>query len=86
MPYTIIENFKAGMVRNVVPLGLPAGSLVQLTNGHVSQAGEIENNKTSEVVAKMEPNPFYGLLATSLKLYTFGSVEIPGMGMPIVED
>lgn len=80
MPYSIIENFKAGQVANTHVLSARAGSLLTAYNVHITQSGEIEKR---EDIALLERYPitapyqyeFFGLLATVDKLYTFGSKD-----------
>ena len=80
MPYTVIENFKSGLVRNNTSLNMPPGSLYQADDVHVSQSGELEKRQDFQELELYlgEDNQwmFYGLVATTTKLYVFGSENL----------
>jgi len=79
MAYTILENFKAGMVRNNTPVSNQPGSLYLARNVHLTQAGEIEKRQDILLLerwaAASTENQFFGLVATSDAIYTFGSED-----------
>lgn len=77
MAYLVVENFSAGLDTRRHPLTARPGTLQVLKNAHVSRGGEIEKRKSFEIVNNyynpLFTHPFYGLQATSDKIYTFTS-------------
>jgi len=73
MAYTVIENFKSGMVRYATVMSLPPGSLYEASNGHITPGGEFEKRTDAAMMEKLQMTTSGGLLATNLGLYTFGS-------------
>ena len=42
MPYIIIEDFRGGLDKRRMDVHAPPGSLIELTNAHITRGGEIE--------------------------------------------
>ena len=64
MSYQVVTNFAGGLDARKFFLSLPAGTLTQLINGHITQGGEIEKRKE-----------FYQIALPSGNGYTFGAQE-----------
>ncbi len=89
MPYIVVENFSAGLDTRRHPLTARPGTLQKLKNAHISRGGEIEKRKAFVPINSTNESifvrPFFGLQATSDKIYTFtdfwnhqtGSNELP---------
>lgn len=54
MSYQVIENFKNGLDARKLELGAPAGTLVELKNGHITNGGEIEKRKAFPLFADLD--------------------------------
>lgn len=78
MAYFVIENFKQGLDTRRFELSASPGSLVEIKNAHITQAGDIEKRKAFSLFATLPANTF-GLEATSAGLVVFGSVLEPTM-------
>lgn len=78
MPYIVIENFNGGMDTRKLPATGTPGTLLELTNAHITRGGEIEKRKAFAPFAEL-PNGTFGLAATQDSLFTFGSVANPGV-------
>lgn len=78
MPYSILENFSAGLDSRHHFLTSKPGSLEALTNGHITRGGDIEKRKAFEI-HKTLPDGTFGIEVTSGGLVTFGSGADPGV-------
>lgn len=80
MPYTLIEHFRAGLDARRPAIVGEDGSLVALTNAHITAGGDIEQMQRLVVAASL-PNGTYGLHALDDRLWVFGTASEPS-GMP----
>lgn len=75
MAYIVVENFSAGLDTRRHPLTARPGTLQKLVNAHLSRGGEIEKRKAFVPINSTNQTiftrPFFGLQATSDKIYTF---------------
>jgi len=79
MAYFLIEDFKAGLDARRMAVSSVPGSLLELTNAHITRGGEIEKRPAFVPVSSL-PSDSFGLHAVGTALYTFGSaasVTIP---------
>lgn len=74
MPYLVVENFRAGLDTRRLYETSPAGTLIELTNAHISQGGEIEQRKAFVLDATLPAN-CYGLYGFRGEILVFGSDE-----------
>ena len=78
MPYILVEDFKGGLDTRRTNVTSVPGSLVTLTNAHISRGGEIEKRKafvelaTLPVDSNGDPQTV-GLAAGGGQIYCFGS-------------
>lgn len=80
MSYVIIDNFSAGVDRSRPIYALPAGTLWECINAHITRGGDIEKRKA--FVAKYQlPIGTMGLATTEDNIYVFGSIASPA-GIP----
>jgi len=79
MPYFLIEDFKAGLDTRRMAVSSVPGSLLQLTNAHITRGGEIEKRPAFVPVSSL-PAGSFGLHAVGTSLYTFGSAA--GVTLP----
>ena len=70
--YLLIEDFKFGLDTRKFMLNSPPGTLVTLTNGHITPGGEIEKRKAFTRTAL--PSNSFGLEVTDAGFVVFGSV------------
>lgn len=78
MPYIVIENFNGGMdTRRMAASGTP-GTLLELTNAHITRGGEIEKRKAYTAHATLSSTTT-GLAADKDGLVSFGSAAAPAM-------
>lgn len=78
MPYIVIENFNGGMdTRRMAAAGTP-GTLLELTNAHITRGGEIEKRKAYSAFASL-PSGTRGLARDADGLIVFGSGADPGV-------
>lgn len=81
MPYILVEDFKGGLDTRRTNVTSVPGSLVTLTNAHISRGGEIEKRKafvelaTLPVDSNGDPQTV-GLAAGGGQIYCFGSDPI----------
>lgn len=72
MPYIIIEDFRGGLDKRRMDVHAPPGSLIELTNAHISRGGEIEKRPAFVEVCDL-PSETVGLVSGGGSLYTFGT-------------
>ncbi len=82
MPYVIVENFKGGMDGRRMDVTASPGTLVSLTNAHITRGGEIEKRPAFVELCTLPANTF-GLAASASTLYTFGSVSAGSITLPV---
>ena len=73
MSYFVIEDFKSGLDSRRLAVSSVPGSLVTLTNAHVTRGGEIEKRPAFVEVCPL-PADTFGLASVGNELFTFGSV------------
>lgn len=76
MAYFVIEDFKAGLDTRRMAVSSVPGSLLELTNAHISRGGEIEKRPAFVQVCPLPANTF-GLAAVGTNMYIFGSIAPP---------
>lgn len=74
MSYEVIQNFAGGLDARKFFLSLPAGTLIALVNGHITQGGEIEKRKLFLPVNA--PLNTFGAEPLDDSIVVFGSREI----------
>ena len=72
MPYVLVEDFRGGLDSRRTNVTSVPGSLVQLTNAHITRGGEIEKRRAFVKLADL-PSDTLGLAAAGGQIYTFGS-------------
>lgn len=72
MPYIIIEDFRGGLDKRRMDVHAPPGSLIELTNAHITRGGEIEKRPAFVEVCDL-PSQTVGLVSGGGSLYTFGT-------------
>ena len=72
MPYILVEDFRGGLDARRTNVTAPPGSLVTLTNAHITRGGEIEKRPAFVELATLPTNTI-GLAATGGQIYVFGS-------------
>ena len=72
MAYVLVEDFRAGLDTRRTNVTSVPGSLVTLTNAHISRGGEIEKRKAFVKLADL-PSNTTGLAAAAGQIYVFGS-------------
>ena len=72
MPYVLVEDFRGGLDSRRTNVTSVPGSLVQLTNAHITRGGEIEKRRAFVKLADL-PSDTMGLAAAGGQIYTFGS-------------
>lgn len=78
MPYIVIENFNGGMdTRRMAVAGTP-GTLLELTNAHITRGGEIEKRKAFASRYSL-PSGTVGMAADKDGVVVFGSGVDPGV-------
>ena len=77
MSYSVVENFKAGVDRTRPIYALPAGSLWECINAHISRGGDIEKRKAFFEKYVLPEGATVGFAATDTALYVFGSSDTP---------
>ena len=73
MSYFVIEDFKSGLDSRRMTVSSVPGSLVTLTNAHITRGGEIEKRPSFVEVCPL-PSDTFGLASVGNELFTFGSV------------
>lgn len=76
MAYFVIEDFKAGLDARRMAVSSVPGSLLQLTNAHITRGGEIEKRPAFVTECDLPANT-YGLAAVGTNMYIFGSIPTP---------
>lgn len=72
MPYILVEDFRSGLDARRMNVTSNPGTLVTLTNAHITRGGEIEKRPAFVNLADLPSNTF-GLAAAGGQIYTFGS-------------
>ena len=72
MPYILVEDFRSGLDARRMNVTSNPGTLVTLTNAHITRGGEIEKRPAFVNLAALPSNTF-GLAAAGGQIYTFGS-------------
>ena len=78
MSYFVIEDFKAGLDTRRMAVSSVPGSLLKLTNAHISRGGEIEKRPAFVQVCPLPANTF-GLASVGTNMYIFGSIAAPAL-------
>ena len=73
MPYLDITDFRSGLDSRKYKLALPAGTLTDLVNGHITAGGEIEKRKA--FLPFNRPTGTFGAEPSDLGIVVFGSRE-----------
>ena len=73
MPYVYISDFRGGLDKRRMDLTSVPGTLVTLTNAHITRGGEIEKRPAFVSLATL-PSNTTGLAAAGGQIYVFGSV------------
>lgn len=81
MPYTVIEDFTAGVDLRKMSITAPAGSLRACENAFINAGGEIEKRKTLTAVGTL-PAGTHGLSFLNDKVVVFGTASGPAGGLP----
>lgn len=81
MPYTIIEDFTAGLDLRKMNITAKPGSLRQCENAFINAGGEIEKRKTITAVGTL-PAGTVGLGFLNNKVVVFGTAAGPAGGLP----
>jgi hypothetical protein len=72
MPYTIVDNFSAGLDSRRHVLNSKAGTLAKISNAHITRGGEIEKRKKFELFDLFEgTDQVYGMESASDGIYCF---------------
>ena len=72
MPYILVEDFRGGLDARRINVTAAPGSLVTLTNAHITRGGEIEKRPAFVELATLPSNTI-GLAASGGQIYVFGS-------------
>ena len=72
MPYILVEDFRGGLDARRLNVTAAPGTLVELTNAHITRGGEIEKRPAFVELADLPSNTI-GLAATGGQIYVFGS-------------
>lgn len=76
MPYTIVDNFSAGLDSRRHILNSKPGTLAKISNAHITRGGEIEKRKKFELFDIFEnTDQVYGLEASSDGIYCFTHLD-----------
>jgi hypothetical protein len=81
MPYVYISDFRGGLDKRRMDLTSVPGTLVQLTNAHITRGGEIEKRPAFVSLATL-PSNTTGLAAAGGQIYVFGSVAAGSVTFP----
>lgn len=71
MPYILVEDFRGGLDTRRSNVTATPGTLVTLTNAHITRGGEIEKRPAFVSLAAL-PSNTKGLAATNGQIYVFG--------------
>ncbi|CAB4149783.1 hypothetical protein UFOVP543_29 [uncultured Caudovirales phage] len=77
MPYTIVDNFSAGLDNRRHILNSKPGTLAKAENVHITRGGEIEKRKAFSLLGESTNNICHGLESTASGVYTFSWTEDP---------
>jgi hypothetical protein len=80
--YSVIENFSSGVDRSRPIYALPAGTLWECINAHISRGGDIEKRKAFVAKYALPAGQTIGLATTSSQIVVFGSGATP-VGLPV---
>ena len=81
MAYVLVEDFRGGLdTRRTVVTSVP-GTLVELTNGHLTRGGEIEKRRAFVKVCDL-PSGTHGLAAAAGQIYVFGGAAKARLTFP----
>ena len=81
MAYVLVEDFRGGLdTRRTVVTSVP-GTLVVLTNGHLTRGGEIEKRRAFVKVCDL-PSGTHGLAAAAGQIYVFGGAAKSSLTFP----
>jgi len=72
MAYILVEDFRGGLDRRRINVTAPPGTLIELTNAHITRGGEIEKRPAFVALTTLPSNTI-GLAAAGGQIYTFGS-------------
>jgi len=72
MPYILVEDFRSGLDTRRMNVTATPGSLVELTNAHITRGGEIEKRPAFVELADL-PSNTTSLAAAGGQIYVFGS-------------
>mgnify|MGYP006131388065 CR=1 FL=1 len=75
MPYVLVEDFRGGLDARRMNQTATPGSLIELTNAHITRGGEIEKRPAFVELADLPSNTI-GLAAAGGQIYVFGSVAL----------
>ena len=81
MPYIIIEDFRGGLDKRRMDVHAPPGSLIELTNAHITRGGEIEKRPAFIEVCDF-PAGTIGLVSGGGSIYTFGTAAANTITFP----
>jgi hypothetical protein len=87
MPYTIVDNFSAGLDSRRHILNSKPGTLAKISNAHITRGGEIEKRKKFEVFQafeELEISETYGLEAAADGLYCFTHFDESIAAFPVI--
>lgn len=87
MPYTIVDNFSAGLDSRRHILNSKPGTLAKIVNAHITRGGEIEKRKKFELFDNsfngVDDLTVYGLEATSDGLHAFTTFDDVSLPQPV---
>ena len=78
MAYFVIEDFKAGLDTRRMAVSSVPGSLLTLTNAHITRGGEIEKRPAFVPISAL-PGSTFGLASVGTNMYIFGSIAAPAI-------
>lgn len=81
MPYILVEDFRNGLDARRMNVTSNPGTLVTLTNAHITRGGEIEKRPAFVNLATLPSNTF-GLAAAGGQIYVFGSDAAANVTFP----
>lgn len=79
MPYTIVDNFSAGLDSRRHVLNSKPGTLAKIDNAHITRGGEIEKRKAFVHIGSFQSETF-GLESTSSGVFTFTPLPLENYG------
>jgi hypothetical protein len=81
MPYVLVEDFRSGLDTRRTNVTSVPGSLLTLTNAHITRGGEIEKRRAFVELADL-PSETEGLAAAGGQIYVFGTAEPSDITLP----